>query len=47
MSREEMIEELMEGVAFEEDCQIERALRRYAAMSDEQIKLEFAEVSNG
>jgi hypothetical protein len=47
MTKEDMIDELMEGIAFEEDYHIERALNRYAAMSFEQVKKEYNEVVNG
>jgi len=43
LTRQEMIDELMEGVAFEEDREIERALSRFASMSDAEIEKEYKE----
>lgn len=42
-NKQGMINDLMEGIAFEEDYQIERALNRYKAMSYDQLKAEWVE----
>jgi hypothetical protein len=47
LNKKGMIDDLMEGIAFEEDYQIERALNRYAAMSYEAVKKEWMEVTKG
>jgi hypothetical protein len=44
MTREQMIDELMEGVAFESDRVIERQLNYYASLSTEQIAQEYRKV---
>ena len=44
LSRQEMIDELMEGIAFEEDAMIDSALANYARMSDEEIRKEYNEI---
>jgi hypothetical protein len=43
MSVREMIDEMMEGIAFEDDATIERALERFASMSTEEITAEYRE----
>ncbi len=44
MTREQMIDELMEGIAFEEDGVIESQLDYYASLSTEQIAKEYKEI---
>lgn len=41
LTRTDMIDEMMEGVAFEEDYQVERAMAKFNSMSDEEIKKEY------
>jgi len=38
MTREEMIDELLEGAAFEDDSMIERLIAKYERMTDEELK---------
>jgi|LakMenE18May11ns_1017448.scaffolds.fasta_scaffold6030555_1 hypothetical protein len=45
MSRQEMIDDLMEGIAFEDDYTIASAFNRYRQMSDEEIAEEYAQVN--
>lgn len=43
MTREQKIDEMMEGVAFESDNVVERALNRFASMSDDEINKQYSE----
>ena len=43
MTREQKIDEMMEGVAFEDDDVIDRAIHRFACMSDAEIDKEYSE----
>lgn len=45
MSRQEMIDNLMEGIAFEDDWVITFALNRYKKMTDAELAEEYAEVN--
>ena len=38
MDRQEMIDELLEGAAFEDDSMIERLIRKYENMTDAELK---------
>lgn len=46
MTREQKIDEMMEGVAFESDRVIKQALDRFASMSDDDIDREYSEWVN-
>jgi hypothetical protein len=43
-SRQEMINELMEGVAFEDDATVAQVMRSYQSMTDAEIRAEYVEV---
>lgn len=43
LNREDMIDEMMEGIAFEEDDVIRRALIRFSGMTMEEVKKEYQE----
>ena len=43
MTREQKIDEMMEGIAFESDSVIERALSKFASMTDSEINKEYSE----
>ena len=43
LTREDMIDEMMEGIAFEDDDVIRRALIRFSGMTMDQVKKEYKE----
>jgi hypothetical protein len=47
LSREDMIDEMLEGIAFEDDETIRRALIRFSGMTNAEIKEEYEEWLDG
>jgi len=45
MTREQKIDEMMEGIAFESDRVIRQALDRFSSMTDAEINREYSEWS--
>jgi hypothetical protein len=41
LSREDMIDEMLEGIAFEDDETIRRALIRFSGMTNQEIREEY------
>jgi hypothetical protein len=47
LSREDMIDEMLEGIAFEDDETIRRALIRFSGMTNQEIREEYEDWIDG